>query len=126
MEHHRFTLAATAIVVFGAVVATNVHHSGNRERADRQTRVVAITRDAPPAPTIWMDPPRRMHASEPAALMADGDALLAPRPTMSLPSGARMAPRLAGTLTAPVVRYGPITADPIGDLIRGPALGHDS
>lgn len=126
MEHYRSTIATTAIAVFGLVVAAHVLHPGNYGRADRQTRVVAITREAPSAPTIWTDPPRRLHASEPASLMADSSTLLAHHLTMSLPPGAKMAPRLASTLTAPISPDRKIDGDPIGNLIRGLALDQDS
>jgi hypothetical protein len=126
MEHYRSTIATTAIAVLGLVAAAHVLYPGNYERADRQTRVVVITREATSAPTIWAGPPRRLHASEPASLMADSSALLAHRLTMSLPSGARMAPRLASTLAAPISPDRKFDGDSIGNLIRGLALDQDS
>lgn len=119
MEHYRSTLATTAVAVFGLMVTAHVLHPGNYERVDRQKRVVAITREIPSAPTIWIDPPDRLHGSEPAALMADGGALLAHRPMLSLPPGTRMAPRLASSLAASIIPDRKIDTDPIGDLIRG-------
>ena len=126
MEHYRSTIATTAIAVLGLVAAAHVLHPGNYERAGRQSRVVAITREVPSTPTIWTDPPHRLHASEPAALMADSSALLAHRPTIALPAGTRTFPRLPGALVPPAAERQPIAGDPIGALIRNLDLDQQS
>ena len=119
MEHYRSTLATTAIAALGLFVAAHVLHPGNYEQSDRRVRVIKIAREASAAPTIWTNPPDRLHGSEPAALMAGSGALLAQHPMLSLPPGTRMAPRLASSLAAPITPDRKIDGDPIGDLIRG-------
>ncbi|MGC5780228.1 hypothetical protein [Methylobacterium sp. NFXW15] len=126
MEHYRSTLTTTAIAVLGLVGAAHVLHPGNYERTHRQARVVAITREVLSTPTIWTDPPRRLHASEPAALMADSSTLLAHRPTIALPAGTRTFPRLPGALVPPVAERQPVDGDPIGDLIHNLELDQQS
>ncbi|WP_144426455.1 hypothetical protein [Methylobacterium sp. ARG-1] len=75
MEHYKSTLATTAVAAFGLLAAAHILHPGNYERPDRKVRVVVIANETSPAPTIWTDPPHRLHGSEPAALMADSGAL---------------------------------------------------
>jgi hypothetical protein len=118
MEHCRSTFATTAIAALGLLVAAHVVHPGNYERSDRNVRVVVIANERAAAPTIWTDPPHRLRGSEPAALMADSDALLAHRPTMALPPGMRTLPRLSSMLVPPVAQARKAGGDPIGDLIR--------
>lgn len=126
MEHYLSTHLTTAIAVLGLVGAAHVLHPGNYERTDRQTRVVAVIREVPSTPTIWTDPPRRLHASEPAALMADSSTLLAHYPTIALPAGTRTFPRLSGALVPPVAERQHADGDPIGDLIRNLDLDQQS
>ena len=126
MEHYRSTLATNAIAVLGLVGAAHVLHPGNYERTGRQTRVVAIAREVPSTPTIWTDPPHRLHASEPAALMADSSTLLAHHPTIALPAGTRTFPRLPGALVPPVAERQHADGDPIGDLIHNLDLDRQS
>ena len=75
---------------------------------------------------MWADPSRKLHGSEPAALMAGSGALLAQHSMLSLPPGTRMAPRLASSLAAPIIQDTKIGSDPIGDLIRGLELDRDN
>jgi hypothetical protein len=126
MEHYRSTLSTAAIAIFGLVAAAHVLHPGNYEPTGRQARVVAITREVSSTPTIWTDPPHRLHASEPAALVADSSALLAHRPTIALPPGTRTFPRLPGALVPPVAERQPVDGDPIGALIHNLDLDQQS
>ena len=98
MEHYKSTLGTTAIAAFGLLAAAHILHPGNYDRADRNVRVVVVTNEMAAAPMIWTDPPFKLYSSEPAALMEGSGALLAYSPTISLPLGTRMAPRLAGSL----------------------------
>lgn len=126
MEHYRSTLATTAIAAFGLLAAAHVLHPGNDERPERTVRVVMVANETAAGPTIWADPPRRLHGSEPAALMADSGALLARRPTMPLPPGVGTLPRLSSTLIHPAAQSGTADGDPIGDLIRNLDRDQDS
>ena len=126
MEHYRSTLATTAIAAFGLLVAAHVLHPGNYERSERNVRVVVVADDTATVPTIWADPPHRLHGSEPAALMADSGALLAHRPTMPLPPGVRTLPRLSSILIHPAAQSRTADSDPIGDLIRDLDLDQES
>lgn len=126
MEHYRSTLATTAIAAFGLLVAAHVLHPGNYERSERNVRVVVVADETAAVPTIWADPPHRLHGSEPAALMANSGALLAHRPTMPLPPGVRTLPRLSSTLVHPAAQSRTAEGDPIGDLIRDLDLDLDS
>lgn len=126
MEHYRSTLATAAIAAFGLLVAAHVLHPGNYERLERNVRVVVVTDGTAAGPTIWADPPHRLHGSEPAALMADSSALLAHRLTMPLPPGVRTLPRLSSTVVHPASQNRTADGDPIGDLIRDLDLDQDS
>lgn len=126
MEHYKSTLATTAIAAFGLLAATHVLHPGNYERSDRNVRVVVVADETAAAPTIWTDPPHKLHSSEPAALMADSGALLAHRPTMALPPGMRTLPRLSSILVPAVAQAPKHGDDPIGDLIRDLDIDQDS
>ena len=126
MERYKSTLATTAIAAFGLLAAAHVLHPGNYERSDRNVRVVVIANEPATVPTIWTDPPHRLHGSEPAALMAESGVLLAHRATMALPPGVRAFPRLSSTLVPPVVQSRRDEADPIGDLIRDLDLDQNS
>ena len=126
MEHYRSTLATTAIAALGLFVAAHVMHPGNFERSDRRTRVITVAAGAPSTPTIWTNPPWKLHGSEPAMLMADSATLLAHRATMTPPLGARMMPRLSGKLVPSVPQGRAAKGDPIGDLIRDLDLGRSS
>jgi hypothetical protein len=126
MEHYRSTLATTAIAVAGLLVAAHVLHPGNYERSDRRARVITVAIEAPSPPTIWTDPPTKLHSSEPAMLMADSQALLAHRPTVPLQPGARTSPILSGNLVPPARHEKAAAGDPIGDLIRDLNLDQDS
>ena len=126
MERYRSTLATTAIAAFGLLVAAHVLHPGNYERSERNVRVVVVADETAAMPTIWADPPNRLHGSEPAALMADSGALLAHRPTMLLSPGARTLPRLSSVLIRPAAQNRDADGDPIGDLIRDLDLDQDS
>ena len=118
MEHYRSTLATTAIAVAGLLVAAHVLHPGNYERSDRRARVVTVAIEAPLSPTIWTDPPAKLHSSEPAMLMKGSQALLADRPTVPLQPGARTSPILSGKLMPPARHEKAAKGDPIGDLIH--------
>jgi hypothetical protein len=118
MEHYRSTLATTAIAALGLFIAAHVLHPGNYERSAHRARVVTVSAEVASTSTIWVDPPRRLHGSEPAALIADSTALLAHRPTIALPPGTRTVPRLSGALVPPVAQGEAAVGDPIGDLIR--------
>ena len=124
MEHYRSTLATTAIAALGLLVAAHVLHPGNYQRSDRSARTVVVTAEAASTPTLWADPPRRLHGSEPAALMVDSRALLAHRPTVALPPEARTPPRLSSKLVPPAA-HDAAAGDPIGDLIRNLDLDQD-
>ncbi|MCJ2050704.1 hypothetical protein [Methylobacterium sp. J-070] len=126
MEHYRSTLASTAIAVIGLLVAAHALHPGNYEQSDRRSRVVTVAIEAPSPPTIWSNPPRKLHSSEPAMLMADSQALLAHRPTVALQSGVRMLPTLSGRLVPPASHGNAAEGDPIGDLIRNLDLDQNS
>jgi hypothetical protein len=119
MEPYRSTLATTAIAVLGLFVAAHVLHPGNYEKASRTARVVAVTVEAASVPRVWTDPPHKLLGTEPAALMADSDTLLAHHLTMAPPPGARTLPRVSSTLAPPADKGRDADGDPIGDLIRG-------
>ncbi|MCJ2136621.1 hypothetical protein MKK69_21665 [Methylobacterium sp. J-026] len=125
MEHYRSTVATTAIAALGLLVAAHVLHPGNYERSDRSARIVTVAMAAPSTATIWTDAPQRLLGSEPAALMADSEALLARHPTVAPPPGARTLPRLSGALVPPVAQKA-ADGDPIGDLIRDLDIGDAS
>lgn len=118
MEQDRSTLATAAIAVIGLLVAAHALYPGKSERSDPRARVVGVAVEAPTRPTIWTDPPAKLHGSEPALLMADSAALLAHRATVAPPLGARSLPRLSGTLVPPAPQGKPVDGDPIGALIR--------
>ncbi|MCJ2115008.1 hypothetical protein MKK65_00025 [Methylobacterium sp. J-001] len=126
MEHYRSTLATTAIAAFGLLAAAHILHPGNYERQDRNVRVVVVANETAAMPRIWNDPPRRLHGSEPAALMADSGSLLAHRSTMTLPPGERTLPRLSSTLVRSTAQSRDADGDPIGDLIHNLDLDQDS
>lgn len=126
MEHDRSTLETTAIAVVGLFIAAHVLHPGNYERSDRRARVIIVAATAPSTMTIWTDSPQKPHGSEPAALMADSEALLAHRPTVVPPPGERTLPRLSGTLVPPNSQGKVTDGDPIGDLIHHLDLDENS
>ncbi|MDN3569954.1 hypothetical protein QWZ18_04850 [Methylobacterium longum] len=126
MEHYRSTLATTAIAALGLFVAGHVLHPGNYATIDRKARVITVVAATSSTPSTWMDPPGKLHGSEPALLMADSRVLLAHRTTVALPPGARTWPRLSGKLVPAVAQGKAAAGDPIGDLIRNLDLDQDS